>query len=261
MALPPTKGGIDLLIWTIVFTIVDGLFVFLRFWAAHLIKRRIYADDYLIVFALINSLALEGVVIWVIFAGGMGHLQSDLSPTELQVAFKALPACQVPWTLGTTAFKLSVLSLYTRIFSIKQFKHLSYALMFISVAYCISFLAVFLATCSPDISQLWNPRPDGYCRDMIIGQLGSVSTNLIIDILIIILPMPFLWNLNMRLRNKITVSILFSLGFITIGIMIWRIVDLVENSSSDFVYNMPTLALTTTLELWICITIACTICP
>lgn len=55
MALPPTKGGIDLLIWTIVFTIVDGLFVFLRFWAAHLIKRRIYADDYLIVFALVSA--------------------------------------------------------------------------------------------------------------------------------------------------------------------------------------------------------------
>lgn len=42
--------------------------------------------------------------------------------------------------------------------------------------------------------------------------------------------------------------------------MIWRIHDLVQsrrNPNSDFILNMPTLALSTTLELWICIIIAC----
>lgn len=49
-----TQGGINLLIWTIVFTILDSLFVFLRFWAAHIIKRPIYIDDYLIVLSLVS---------------------------------------------------------------------------------------------------------------------------------------------------------------------------------------------------------------
>jgi hypothetical protein len=39
--------------------------------------------------------------------------------------------------------------------------------------------------------------------------------------------------------------------------MIWRIVHLVKNAKADFVYNMPALALTTTLELWLCIIIGC----
>lgn len=39
--------------------------------------------------------------------------------------------------------------------------------------------------------------------------------------------------------------------------MIWRIYDLVTTAEQDFVYNMPTLALTTTLELWLCIIIGC----
>jgi hypothetical protein len=49
-----TQGSINLLIWTIVFTILDVLFVLLRFLAAHLIRRRLYADDYFIVFSLVS---------------------------------------------------------------------------------------------------------------------------------------------------------------------------------------------------------------
>lgn len=160
-----------------------------------------------------NTLALEGVLIWAIFRGGIGHFITELSSDERQTALKAIPAAYVTWTVGTTAFKLSVLCLYVRIFSINTFRILSYVLMGLTVAYCISFLVVFLTTCTPDISQLWNPRPDGFCRDLNIGQLGSVSTNLGLDILIIILPMPFLWTLQMTLRNKIMVSVVFSLGF------------------------------------------------
>lgn len=232
-----------------------------------------------------NTVALEGVLIWAIFRGGIGHFMTELSPAEVQTAFKAIPAAYVTWTLGTTTFKLSVLCLYIRLFPTKTFKILSCALMGLTVAYCLSFLVVFLTTCSPDISQLWNPRPDGYCRDLNIGQLGSVSTNLGLDLLLVILPIPFLWALKMSLRNKITVSVVFSLGFMsvapppaavhppgpvlrsiqvklttptsTIAIMIWRIYDLVTGKKGDFVQQMPTLALTTTLELWLCIIIAC----
>ncbi|EHL00686.1 hypothetical protein M7I_3316 [Glarea lozoyensis 74030] len=118
---------------------------------------------------MMNTFALGGVVIWAVFSSGMGHYAAELSATELQNALKLIPAAYVTWTLGTTSFKLSVLCLYTRIFSIKAFKTLSYVTMGLTVS--------------------------------------------------------------------------------TIGIMIWRIVDLVKNADADFVYNMPTLALTTTLEL------------
>jgi hypothetical protein len=255
----PVREAINLLIWMIVFTILDALLVGLRFWAAFMTRRAIYADDYLIVFSLATTWALQGVMIWGIF-NGMGMNTVDLTPKQLSIQLQLIPAAYVTWTVATTAFKLSVLFLYIRIMSWPILKRLSYTIMGLSMAYCISFMAVFLTTCTPDISQLWNPRPDGHCRDLNIGQLGSVSTNLGLDVLIIALPMPFLWRLQMPRRNKIVVTLAFSLGFITIGIMIWRIYDLVtsaNNPQNDFVRHLPTLALTTTLELWICIIIAC----
>ncbi|GAP85606.1 putative integral membrane protein [Rosellinia necatrix] len=252
-----TQGGINLIIWTIVFTILDLIFVFLRFWSARLIGRRIQLDDYFILVSLASALALDGVVVWAVFVGHIGHYQTELSTSEIAVSLKTIPAAYVTWTTGTAAFKLSVLFLYQRIFTTKAIKIWSYTLIALTVGYWISFLVVFLTTCTPDISQLWNPRPGGFCRDLNIGQLGSVSTNLAIDVFVIILPMPFLWNLQMRMRNKVAVTMIFSLGLITIAIMIWRIVDLVSNKDVDFIYNEPTLALTTTLEMWLCIIIAC----
>lgn len=208
----PAQSAINLLIWTVPFTILDALFVGLRFWAARIVRRKLAADDYLIVISLITTFALEGVMIWGIF-NGMGKRATELSPSQLKVQYQTIPATYVTWTVATTSFKLSVLCLYVRILSWPLLKKLSYILMGLTFAYCVSFLATFLTTCSPDISQLWNPRPDGHCRDLNIGQLGSVSTNLALDVFIIALPMPFLWSLKMRKRNKLVVTLAFSLGF------------------------------------------------
>lgn len=46
--------GIDLLVWVVVFTSLCIIFLSLRFWAARLIKRTLYLDDYLIVFAFVS---------------------------------------------------------------------------------------------------------------------------------------------------------------------------------------------------------------
>lgn len=49
-----TREGINLLIWTIVFTVLDLVALGLCFLAAHLTRRQLYADDYLIVFSWVS---------------------------------------------------------------------------------------------------------------------------------------------------------------------------------------------------------------
>lgn len=150
-------------------------------------------------------------MIWGIF-NGMGNKTVDLTAHQLSVQLQLIPAAYVTWTIATTSIKLSVLFLYIRIMTWSMVRKLSYVLMGLTVAYCVTFMTVFLTTCTPNISQLWNPRPDGHCRDLNAGQLSSVSTNLALDVLIIILPIPFLWSLKMSMRNKMVVTAAFSLG-------------------------------------------------
>ena len=83
--------------------------------------------------------------------------------------------------------------------------------MAVVVGYGISFLCVFLTNCHP-ISYPWSPVPGGYCRSLAIEELTSVSLNMLIDILIVFLPMPPLWRLQMAARNKIAISFMFGLG-------------------------------------------------
>ncbi|KZL64382.1 integral membrane protein, partial [Colletotrichum incanum] len=248
--------GISLLIWIVVFTIVDASVLCLRAWSAKIMRRSFYWDDGMIIFAFANLVALEGVVIWAIY-NGLGKHTNELSLEEYAVQFKLILASGVTWLLGTVFIKMAILWLYTRIFATAQFKRWSRILMGITGAYGVAFLILFMSRCSP-MSQQWAPVPDGHCRDITIDQIVSVTINIVVDIAMTALPMPALWGLQMPLRNKIAVSAMFGMGFLTIAIMIWRLVNTVTTiGDPDFVYNLHDIGLVSLLELWIGIIIAC----
>lgn len=156
-------------------------------------------------------MALSGVLFWLIF-NGMGKHIADTTPYELGITFQIVTAAYVCWTLGTGAIKLSMVFLYTRIFRTAQFRRCAYVLMGAIAAFTVAFFVVFLTNCQP-VSQEWKPVPGGHCRAQAPSEFASVSSSLAIDLAIIILPFPWLWNLKMPLRNKITVSVTLSIGF------------------------------------------------
>lgn len=143
----------------------------------------------------------------------MGKHIADTTPYELGITFQVVTAAYVCWTLGTGAIKLSMVFLYTRIFRTAQFRRCAYVLMGAIAAFTVAFFVVFLTNCQP-VSQEWKPVPGGHCRTQSPSEFASVSSSLAIDLAIIILPFPWLWNLKMPLRNKITVSVILSIGFV-----------------------------------------------
>lgn len=248
--------GIHLLIWLCVFTVVCIVIISLRFWAAAIARRRIFPDDAMIVFALANTIALEGVVIWAIF-NGLGKHTTELDQYEFGVQFKLVLASGVTWLLGTVFIKFSVLWLYTRVFSTKEFKRQAHIMMGVVGCYGIAFFVLFMTQCRP-IDQQWNPHKGGSCRDLVIQELTSVSLNMIIDIIIVFLPLPVLWNLQLATRSKLVVSVMFSIGLITIGVMAWRLQFTIATlHDPDFVFNLYDIGLISLLELWLGVIAAC----
>lgn len=47
--------GIVLLEWMVSFTVICAIMLFLRFWAASLQKRKIYADDWMVLIAFVST--------------------------------------------------------------------------------------------------------------------------------------------------------------------------------------------------------------
>ncbi|KAK4077781.1 uncharacterized protein Triagg1_3475 [Trichoderma aggressivum f. europaeum] len=248
--------GIQLLIWIIVFTVLCTVCIGLRFWAAALSRRKLLPDDYMVLFALANTISLEGVVIWAIY-NGLGKHTNELNPYEFGVQFKLILASGVTWLLGTVFIKLSVLWLYTRIFSTKTFKLWAHIMMGVVACYGVAFLILFMTQCRP-ISQQWDPVPGGTCRNIVVQELTSVSLNMVVDIGIVIMPLPVLWSLQLAVRSKLVVSVMFSIGFITIGIMAWRLQFTISTlNDTDFVFNLFDIGLISLLELWLGIIAAC----
>ena len=108
--------------------------------------------------------------------------------------------------------KLSVLHLYISIFRKRDFRRACYVTIFISVLYYVGFILQVLLSCQP-ISYFWDKSdPNGWCVDLRTTWVVQASVNMAIDILVVSLPMPVLWRLQMSEKKKIYVSLIFGLG-------------------------------------------------
>lgn len=117
------------------------------------------------------------------------------------------------WLLGTVFIKFSILWLYARIFAIPDFRRWAQILIGIVAAYGIAFFILFMSRCVP-VEYQWSLNPGSHCRDIYIDQVTSVSLNIVIDLAIIILPMPYLWTLKLAMRSKVAITVMFSIGLV-----------------------------------------------
>ena len=108
---------------------------------------------------------------------------------------------------------MSILLFYKRIFRGRVFEILVLILEVLAITWGISFFFATLFECFP-ISQVWNtfygqPR---HCYDYLPMFMATAISNMIIDILIILLPWHMIWKLQMPTRQKIAVGVIFTLG-------------------------------------------------
>jgi hypothetical protein len=116
------------------------------------------------------------------------------------------------WTFATVFCKLALLAFYNVIFTMRRFKLISYTLMGACVFYPIVFLPIFMTQCKP-LAAYWNFTP-GKCRPIQNQAYATVSINMVLDLVVVALPLPTIWALQMPLSKKIGVSFLFSLGLL-----------------------------------------------
>ncbi|KAI8631860.1 hypothetical protein F5Y19DRAFT_463039 [Xylariaceae sp. FL1651] len=235
----PGPMGRSLLSCITAFTITCTGFLLLRLWAARLTKRHFSIDDAFALVAFASTLACEGTIIWAIY-NGFGKPSNSVPLEELVVQTK-----------------LSMLTLYLRLFTMVQFKKYIYGLISIVSIYGFTFIVVILTNCNP-IHQLWDPVPGGWCQDVTIEQFTIIGFNLVIDLAIVIFPMPILWQLQMPRHSKIFVTMMFSIGLVTVVVMAWRLNITTRSArTTDFFLLLPEIGLASQLELWLGLIVVC----
>ena len=116
-------------------------------------------------------------------------------------------------TIGV--IKISTLLLFARIFPCQKFKRILWAVgLFISTYITISVITTVFQ-CRP-VNGLWDLTVKSECVD--ISKLGIVvgSMNVLTDFLLLCLPLPQLWKLQMRRGTKLQLIGIFSIGSLSV---------------------------------------------
>ncbi|KAL8671865.1 MAG: hypothetical protein Q9168_003655 [Polycauliona sp. 1 TL-2023] len=164
-----------------------------------------------------SRLIISGVV-----AGGSGLSKHRLNDSELRIFWKSMFVTIVSWPIAQSFTKISILLFYIQLFPTKWFTYSAYSLIAAVSAWMIQQVLASLLLCRP-ISFNWDASVNGTCGNVAANCLAGAGINTLTDILILILPMPIIWRLQVPLRNKIILSLIFGLGSLICIISIIRL--------------------------------------
>lgn len=120
--------------------------------------------------------------------------------------------------------KLSILFQYRRLFPSRRFRSVLIAVGATSIAYCIISMSAFTALCVPiRVPTLENPLvPPLACTNVVDMIIWICSLNSVLDLIILLLPMHYVWRLKVTFRRKLQLTFVFLFGSFVVAISILR---------------------------------------
>ncbi|KAI1496580.1 hypothetical protein F5X99DRAFT_424436 [Biscogniauxia marginata] len=245
-SLPHNESGKNDIIVEMILLALSYVALGLRLWSRKIQRAQWQLNDWLILIAMPIMTARYALEVTVILKCGFGlHVDKvvAIGGPDLLVLFpKLVYIVDIFWVTLVTLIKLSILHFYLMIFRQRTFVRAVY----IAAGLCVGFwFGAFLATvlfCIPPRKQ-WLPDTPGQCGDSNLLYTACASTDLGIDVIIILLPMPILWSLQLPRPNKIALMFVFGMGFLTIVITAVRIKYMLELDKSVPTYNFARMGL------------------
>ncbi|CAF9905470.1 MAG: hypothetical protein ALECFALPRED_000631 [Alectoria fallacina] len=136
------------------------------------------------------------------------------------------------------AIKISTLLLFARIFPGQKFQRMLWAVgLFISTYSSIMVIAMIFQ-CRP-LNRVWDPTVKAECIEINKVWIVMGSLNVVTDFLLLCLPLPQIWKLQMRRETKLQLISIFSIGSFVTVVSTYRITQLRGLSlySSDPTWN------------------------
>ncbi|XXH03066.1 hypothetical protein Hte_009456 [Hypoxylon texense] len=223
----------------IVLSIVDIVALVLRFWTRKKQHEPLKMDDWLIIPATLLVVGIGVSMVYGVSRESLGyrtHVPSGFTgdietavTEQLQITDKIQWAFAMMLPLALGCIKASFLFFYMRIFSISKKSPINIflsVLLVIVAAWSISFFFATLFACRLSFWAVWGSTVDliTQCIESMQLVLALCITDFMTDVIIICIPIPLVWRLNLTTTRKIAVSIVFLLGAVTIAASLTRLV-------------------------------------
>ncbi|CAD6584913.1 MAG: hypothetical protein ASARMPREDX12_001790 [Alectoria sarmentosa] len=203
----------------------------LRFYARRMKQASLSWDDYMILPALLFTIGTAVCMFVGTAIGNLGQhtgIEEDGTPVfdhRLRVFEQIVLATQLTSTLTFGFTKISVLLFYKRIFKGTFVKPSVWTMIAVVLIWTVAFFFANLFQCWP----LWidwtgfGSTVDN-CIDTNAMYLAQAWSDVLTDLIILTLPLPCIWIMQLPVRHKVAVSGMFLLGGLTVGAGIAKLV-------------------------------------
>ncbi|KAI1662206.1 hypothetical protein F4813DRAFT_396903 [Daldinia decipiens] len=206
--------------FVIVMLILTVVAITLRFWSRSLStshKLRFWWDDWIALTA-VPFVVVEFGLIFYMLSLGLGRHMNTLPTENVAKSLLSLHSCYLAafspekcTELGSIiAFGLLMRSIFSWLLG-------------------IIFGTVFM--CDP-VAKNYIPDMDGRCVDTGALWIGSAVPSVLIDLFILVLPLPKIWGLQMSLAKRSGITLVFMLGYCVIIVSLGRLITVIKSADS-----------------------------
>jgi uncharacterized membrane protein len=100
-----------------------------------------------------------------------------------------------------------------RIFCVRWFRIAAYITTVLSVMWALGTIIMILTICQP-LPKFWNYAMPGKCGDLVNILLLFGALDVVLDVIIMLLPIPMVYQLQMPFANKIGLAAIFAMGLL-----------------------------------------------
>ncbi|CAD6592983.1 MAG: hypothetical protein ASARMPREDX12_006635 [Alectoria sarmentosa] len=234
---------------------LSTLAVSLRFVSRRISTGKFYMDDYVIVFALLLSFG-DCICQFVGVRYGLGQHIDQVGKQDEVTYLLILYVLQLFWNTTLPAIKVSILLFYRRLFPVRRLLVASSIIGAILLAWYIAIQITAIFQCLP-IHYYWRRLDQGHCIQTTNFYIILASLNLATDVAILILPIPFIWHIQIQKSKKLWRSVVFLLGSFVCVTSVIRLQTLTDIDNEDITWSNVYPGLWTAIEASLGIVAAC----
>lgn len=147
---------------------------------------------------------------------GFGRHATALDSTSIAFISKANWAGNFVYDVSLCLSKVAALLFLCRIFpranNSKWFNWALWATFGLNIAWLVGAVVGTVFFCIP-ISKNWAPAEPGHCGTEYDLLMGSAISSVALDLIILLLPLPKLWKLQISTQRRVGIMIVFILGY------------------------------------------------
>ncbi|KAI1828276.1 hypothetical protein F4861DRAFT_174432 [Xylaria intraflava] len=228
-----------------------------RIWSRKRTSGHLGPDDYTILASLTFAMVTDVITLWGCYYGYGKHVAS-LSEHQRYEAFKSFYLMQITYKTSINLTKSSILLLYLRIFGgVKWFRWTCCCVLALVASYCIAAILATVFQCIPVVAAFDKTITNKTCVNNGHFWFANAGFSILTDVVILVIPMPLVYALQIPRVQKIALVLVFALGVFVVITSCLRATTLdLQASSHDPLYDVAS-TMWTIIEMSLAIICAC----